>query len=588
MIVFEKLTIRNFLSFGNVDQTVGLHNGTLSLIIGENLDTPSQNGSSRNGVGKSTVINALCYALYGNSLSTIKKDNLINITNEKNMQVALEFSVDNSKYKIVRGRKPNIFQFFINNKEQKHGIDEAQGENRETQDEIDKIIGISYEMFKQIVGFNTTTASFLNLSAKDQRDVIEELMGVTILSHKAEVLKDNLKNTKEAILAEEVRIKTASQSNDRVNKSIVEMQNRSNCWETTRIQEINSLVDALEQLQHINIDKEIDLINKKTHIKQITDTLTVVRKDIVYNDRLLNTERMVLTQTQQFLDDLDKNICQTCGQTIHDEKKQALLEQQYFLQQKTVDRIKQLENENIKLLEQQEQLKNGLISIDDSYKPFYSTIEQVYDHKTQIEVLINYLDTKEKEQNPYPNSMIDQQKELLQSIDSSYLDSLYLLKTHQEFVLKLLTNKDSFVRKAIIEQNLSYLNTRLQWYLVKIGLPHKVKFLSDLSVSITNFGRELDWGNLSRGEQTRLMLGLSFSFRDVFESLNKAINLLFVDELLDQGLDSGGLNATIELLQTMSREHKRDVFIVSHHEELHSKIQNIITIVKQNGFSSLK
>jgi DNA repair exonuclease SbcCD ATPase subunit len=159
---------------------------------------------------------------------------------------------------------------------------------------------------------------------------------------------------------------------------------------------------------------------------------------------------------------------------------------------------------------------------------------------------------------------------------------------HQEFLQKLLTNKDSFIRKKIIEQNLSYLNDRLSHYLTALGLPHEVIFQNDLSVGISELGRELSSGNLSRGEMARLSLGLSFSFRDVFESIFQPINLLMIDEQLDAGLDSSGVESAAKLLHNMSREHHKDIWLISHKDELISKCTSILKVVKENGFSNFE
>jgi DNA repair exonuclease SbcCD ATPase subunit len=151
---------------------------------------------------------------------------------------------------------------------------------------------------------------------------------------------------------------------------------------------------------------------------------------------------------------------------------------------------------------------------------------------------------------------------------------------------KLLTNKDSYIRKRIIDQNLSYLNARLSYYLDKIGLPHEVKFLNDLNVEIQELGRELDFDNLSRGERNRLILSLSWAFRDVWESLYQPINLLFIDELVDSGMDTSGVENALAILKKMTRESNKSVWLVSHKDELAGRVNNILTVVKENGFTT--
>jgi DNA repair exonuclease SbcCD ATPase subunit len=178
------------------------------------------------------------------------------------------------------------------------------------------------------------------------------------------------------------------------------------------------------------------------------------------------------------------------------------------------------------------------------------------------------------------------QNQALQIVTYDALNTLTRLHEHQDFLLKLLTNKDSFIRKKIIEQNLSYLNSRLTWYLDRIGLPHQVIFQNDLSVTITELGRDLDFDNLSRGERNRLILSMSWAFRDVWESLYSTINVLFIDELVDSGMDTQGVENSLALLKKMSRERHKSIWLVSHRDELAGRVENILRVVKEGGFTN--
>ena len=153
-------------------------------------------------------------------------------------------------------------------------------------------------------------------------------------------------------------------------------------------------------------------------------------------------------------------------------------------------------------------------------------------------------------------------------------------------MLKLLTNKDSFIRKKIIDQNLAYLNNRLTYYLDKLGLPHQVLFQNDLNVEITQLGQDLDFDNLSRGERNRLILGLSFAFRDVWESLYQGVNLLFIDELIDSGMDAAGVEGSLGILKKMGRERDKNIYLISHKDELVGRVNHVLKVVKENGFTS--
>ena len=228
----------------------------------------------------------------------------------------------------------------------------------------------------------------------------------------------------------------------------------------------------------------------------------------------------------------------------------------------------------------------GLGSLGPKPVTFYDKESDAIHHQATVDNLIKQLETKLAEADPYAEQIVEMQEQGVEEVSYDVINELTNIKDHQEFLLKLLTNKDSFIRKRIIDQNLSYLNARLGQYLDRIGLPHTVKFNNDLSVSITELGRDLDFDNLSRGERNRLILSLSWSFRDVWESLYQPINLLFIDELVDSGMDSSGVENSLAILKKMSREANKSIWLVSHKDELAGRVNNTLHVVKENGFTS--
>jgi DNA repair exonuclease SbcCD ATPase subunit len=196
------------------------------------------------------------------------------------------------------------------------------------------------------------------------------------------------------------------------------------------------------------------------------------------------------------------------------------------------------------------------------------------------------LASKTSETNPYTEQITELKATALQEVSWDTVNELTRVKDHQDFLLKLLTNKDSFVRKRIIDQNLAFLNQRLTYYLAKIGLPHIVEFNNDLTVIITQLGQDLDFDNLSRGERNRLILSMSWAFRDVWENLYQSINLLFIDELVDSGMDSAGVESAIAVLKKMTRERDKNVFLISHRDDLAGRVNQVLKVVKENGFTN--
>ena len=238
-------------------------------------------------------------------------------------------------------------------------------------------------------------------------------------------------------------------------------------------------------------------------------------------------------------------------------------------------------------------LLSELQTTHDTLGPLGKPPTMVYDkesdaihHQATLAGLEKQIAEKSAETDPYSEQIEEMTGQALQEVAYDTLNELTRLQEHQEFLLKLLTSKDSFIRKKIIEQNLSYLNARLTHYLDRAGLPHTVVFQNDLTVSIEELGRDLDFDNLSRGERNRLILSMSWAFRDVFESLYQPINLLFIDEMIDNGLDTSGVENALALLKQMSRERHKSIWLVSHRDELAGRVENILKVVKENGFTS--
>jgi DNA repair exonuclease SbcCD ATPase subunit len=581
MFKIKDLSVKNFMSVGNSTQAVNFDRKDLTLVLGENLDLGGDDSGARNGTGKTTIINALSFALYGNALTNIKKDNLINKTNGKNMMVCIDFEKDGINYRIERGRKPNVMKFFVGDNE-KEITDEAQGDSRETQAEIERMLGMSHDMFKHIVALNTYTEPFLALKANEQRTIIEQLLGITLLSEKADSLKELNKKTKDAITAEEFRIKAVTDANVRIQEQIEALKRRQTMWNNKHDEEINKTHDAIEELQKINIEAEIQAHQAFKTWDQTRKDLNELSTAISRAKLDLGREEKTISKISADILSLENHTCSTCGQEFHDEKHQQVLGSK----QRELSVAQEAQRGHAALLGELQSAEFGLGKLGSRPVMFYDRESDAIHHQATVDSLIKQLTAKAAEQDPYTEQIAEMQETALEEISYDAMNELVNLKDHQEFLLKLLTNKDSFIRKRIIDQNLSYLNARLGQYLDRIGLPHTVKFNNDLTVAITELGRDLDFDNLSRGERNRLILSLSWAFRDVWESLYQPINLLFIDELVDSGLDSSGVENSLAILKKMSREANKSIWLVSHKDELVGRVNNTLHVVKENGFTS--
>lgn len=585
MLKIKSVTMRNFMSVGAVTQSVDLTKNGVTLVFGENLDLGG-NGS-RNGVGKSTILQAISYGLFGAPLTNIKKDNLVNKINQKNMSVSIEFENNGHKYRIERGRKPQFFRYIVDDENvNSQDTDEAQGESKDTQKEIDRILGMSHTMFKYIVGLNTYTEPFLSLGVSKQREIIEELLCITQLSQKAEKLKELIKTTKSDIEKEELRIRTVKLSNDRIQNTMSDVQRKSQQWEIEHEQEIATLEAAILNLADLDIERELDLHKEVESKRELEQALNQLKRDIS-----LKTRHSTQLETQlnglvaQYSTVLNKE-CPMCGQGLHDHKHDTIIED---LEGKITHLDHQIttEKQEIANLQAEIDVVQPALAAMGNPETFYSTLREALAHKTTIEQFIKDLEKEKTRTNPYAEQALSL-KETMQPVDYEVLNTSVKNREHQEFLLKLLTSKDSFIRKKVIDQNLAYLNSRLSEYIDKLGLPHLVKFMNDLTTEITILGHDLDFDGLSRGERTRLILGLSWAFRDIFENTNHSINLLFIDELLDSGLDTVGLDGSVNVLKSMDRERNKNVFVISHREELLPRVQNCLKVIKENSFSTFE
>ena len=507
-IKIKNLTVKNFMSVGNQTQAIDFDRGQLTLVLGENLDLGGDDSGARNGTGKTTIINGLSYAIYGTALTNIKKDNLVNKINGKGMLVTVTFEKDGQEYHIERGRKPNLLKFSINGQEQDlEDLDESQGDSRETQKAIEEMIGMSHEMFKHLVALNTYTEPFLALKPNDQRSIIEQLLGITLLSEKAEALKEQLRLTKDDISTENTRIDTVKASNERIQQSIDSLIRKQQMWDESKVKNIDELNRGILGLSNINIDEEIaahkllvEYNNKKKDIQDLDKAIARADLDQV-------REQKDIDKLEKEITDLKDHKCYACGQDLHDSKHEEVLAAKETAKQEAAA---QWLVTNTHLVD----LKDARVILGDlgnSPRTIYDTLEEALNHRSTVEGLEKELAAKQAEINPYLEQIDDLKNSAVQVITWDHVNDLMRVKDHQEFLYKLLTNKDSFVRKRIIDQNLAFLNQRLTYYLDKIGLPHIVEFQNDLTVIITQLGQDLDFDNLSRGERNRLILSYCLS-----------------------------------------------------------------------------
>lgn len=451
MLIIKNVTMKNFLSIGNVTQAVNLENSNLVLILGENLDQGG--GGSRNGVGKTTIIQAICFGLYGIPLTNIKKDNLVNKTNQKSMAVSIEFTDGKKTYRIERGRKPNFLKFSVDDSlVNAPDTDEAHGESKWTQHEIEKVLGLSHNLFRHIMALHTKTTPFLSLGANAQREIIEELFGISLLSQKAEVLKTMLKDIKDEIKSEETKIKTLDDSNKRIQKNIDDLRFKGKMWDREHVKKVNTLQEAITQLEHVDIENEIESHGVATKIQEITSLVDRYGADALDLDTRLEriTNNIALYESQ--LTSAHDHNCPLCGSEVHDDKHEKIVSD---LQ----NTIKTLNSEyqeiTGKIGDVTSKLEDAIYQasqLGDMPEMFYSTVQEAYEHKQQLMALRIEFERDTKMENPYVEQIANLSESGLVDISYEYLNAMISMKEHQNFFSRFSPIRiPLFVKRSLIK-----------------------------------------------------------------------------------------------------------------------------------------
>lgn len=660
----KTVTLRNFLSVGAVTQAVDLSLPGMTLVLGENLDSPD--GLDRNGTGKTTISQAVYYAFYGKSITGISLGNLINEVNGGRMLVTVDFEKNGIEYRIERGRKPDTIKLFVD------GKDFAIGSRSATEDEIMKLVGMSSKLFQYIVCLSTYTTSFHKSESKDQKLIVEELVKMSRLTEKAAKIKESLDNTKKMVLQEKATLDADIAANARIEAAISETEEKANRWDDDQQRIIAEIETALTQLEFFDMAAETDILER---IQKYDSELSELEKVAASRDqqyktvdnaieslnRQINNSRMMLRDYQDrsgeeirnaeedikaaasTMDDIDKQIaeieahmsqphdhCDMCGQSVEGESAKSIIASltsqidKLKTQRETIvlrietaagriaqagvraeeerqrhdnemnsirSQITTMENEKRELISARDSIE--LIDIatakialgDRPVSRFQNMIALQSEMQRRDRMAAQYQEEKSR-QNAL-RDQIDTLKGTLKDISFVAYDTLHRRQQHEEYLHRLLTHKDSFIRKDIIERSLSTLNERMAHYLDKLGLPHEVEFQNDMSVAIDLRGRARDYGQMSRGEANRIDLATSFAFRDMWESTNHPINLFWVDELLDAGISEIGATYGLNVFKEFIRNRGKNIFLISHRDTLRGKIDQTLLVRKSNDFTSL-
>lgn len=572
-LYFRELMLRNFLSFGQNETVIDLSvPGTVS-IEGQNLDQGGSNGS-----GKTTIINALCYALYNKPFDNISLQRLINSTNAtKNtlMEVRLTFERGGDEYEILRTRGE---QYTISIT--KNGDDITPGKGvTECDAMIEDIIGISYELFTKTIIFSGNATAFLQLPIAQQRAQIEELFNITLLSEKAAKLRELIKQTESDLRVQEAVVKQQELAVQLHAKQLKEAETRVKRWNETRDADIENLTQTLAVIGTVDFEMEQLLHTEKAQLVQegayLAAKLAPARKD----HQVLSSEVQKLLNEQEHLSDAK---CPFCAQLFADAPAK-LAENEAKLLEKGAKLI-EVEATIDELKTQSTAQAQRLREVTDAIQ--HTNLNELLAARENATVMRSRIAELQQAQNPHVEALEKLQNDEAPVVETDKVDALKKRAEHQAFLLKLLVNKDSFLRRRIINRTIPFLNDRINVYTRQLGLPHIVRFDADMSCTVSEFGRELDFGNLSAGEKKRVNTALALAFRDVLHHLHAKTNLLLIDEL-DGQLDASGIDSIIRILKDKARDDDLAIYVISHHPNVTGRLDRTMVIQKAQGFSTV-
>lgn len=570
---FQTAQLRNFLSFGNNLTEIDLTYFGSTLIVGENVDA-----NSNNGAGKTTIINAICYALYNKPFDNISLQRLINSTNNSKstlMEVRLFLKKGDDEYEIYRCRGETFnIQILCN------GEDITLDSVTQNDKFVEELVGMSYELFTKIIIFSGNSTPFLMLPVSQQRAQIEELFNITLLTEKAVLLKEKIKQTESDVNVQEALIKQQENAIKLHNKQLKDAEDRVTRWESDRNAQAEKLLKQLTASDGVDMGLE----------KELHDLIAELKPKQLKLEADHRAEK-------SGLDAANKELLKLCSEHKHLEEAKC----PYCLQQFADADAKIAEI--LDAINAQDAVANtAIIAVASSLDELASIKKQIADAQSLIKFpslaaaiqaqaaaasAQQKIDDLTTASNPHVEAL-EQLQKLTSSFEIEY-DSLNALKKemdHQQFLLKLLTDKNSFIRRRIINQTIPFLNGRLNAYTRELGLQHIVKFDDDMSCTVSEYGRELDFGNLSSGEKKRVNLSLSLAFRDVLHHLHSKVNCLFIDEI-DASLDNSGVEAVFKLLKQKTRDDGLGMWIISHRPEAVGRFDRQLVVRKENGFSQI-
>ena len=568
-VKFKWVEMSNFLSMGAAIQRVPLDNMSTNVIIGDNLDNGKE-GMSKNGVGKTTILQALVFALYGDGFHDIRIDEFINVKNRKKLMVSVCFEINDEEYIVTRKRKPNSINVT------KDGEPFTLSTTSSEDETIVELIGYDSDVFMNTTMLTNNVSNFIYQKRAPQKAFIEKMFNLVLLNSRVASLKAENKNIATDITVESTTLNTQESSNRRLVEMINNLNNKSNSWQSDKDAKLRLVQNKLTEFSEINITQERELNHDLAalhlelgDVQQEITGLSVQIRSTVPKITKLNEELVILRDGK----------CPRCEQGWVSEPEILHTESSIDELERSLAKLKE---PLTSALGKESDLKSNLAAFLQEYTGL-TTIEELNRIESGIITLNQEVERLQGEVvNPYIEQ-IEELKENQVEVTDDNLKKLNVVGDHYNFMIKLLSDSKSFVRKGIINQYVPVINQYVNNYLSLLESPNTFTLNDDLTIDIGYMGRTISTGGLSAGEKIRMSFALSMAFRNFMSMTGNNSNCIFIDEILDSGTDASGYQCILDILNKLDMT----IFIITHQEWIKNECDNVITVRKENGFSEI-
>ena len=568
MILFEKIRWKNFLSTGNQYTEISFTEHPTNLIIGTN------------GAGKSTLLDALTFSLFGKPFRKINKPQLVNTVNEKDCNVEVEFSIGNTKWKVVRGIKPNIFEIFRDG----NALNQSAAALDQQKWFEQNVIKMNYKSFTQIVILGSSTfVPFMQLTATNRRDVIEDLLDIRIFSSMNNLMKDKIRQVKEEIKVLDLKKESLIDKVKMQENFIEEIESRGKENIKSKEVRISELLNEENNLMNDNAYIEEDVFKLTKEIEGLDSAKEKLRTLGNLKGKISNKVSTITKEHKFFT---QNTVCPTCNQDIEEtfrinrikdaQDKAKELQSGYKELEQAINKEEERERQFTALSKEITTLTHG---ISQNNIKIAGCQRQVRDLESEIQRVTDNLanrNTEHEKLTTFKDNLKTTYDELAQRKDTiNYYDFSYSLL------------KDGGVKTKIIKKYLPLINQQVNRYLQLMDFYINFSLDEEFNETVQSpIHEDFSYSSFSEGEKMRIDLALLFTWREVARMKNSVnTNLLIMDEVFDSSLDGLGTEDFLKIIRFIIKD--ANIFVISHKESLHDKFDQVIKFEKVKGFSRM-